>query len=64
MLPEHKSVSIIVPFYNEADGVGEFYKAICAPLNRLPDIRFEIICVDDGSRDGTLTQLLALAKED
>jgi len=64
MTPKRKSVSIIVPFYNEADGVGEFYKAICAPLNRLPDIRFEIICVDDGSRDGTLTQLLALAKED
>jgi glycosyltransferase involved in cell wall biosynthesis len=57
-------VSIVVPFYNEAEGVGHFQERLQAALARVPDIEFEIVCVDDGSRDDTLARLVAVAGQD
>jgi glycosyltransferase involved in cell wall biosynthesis len=54
----------VVPFYNEAGGVEPFYGELAAALGRLPAHRFEIVCVDDGSSDGTLAELIALAGRD
>ena len=59
-----KLVSVVVPFYNEAGGVEPFYAALAAALGRLPAYRFELVCVDDGSSDGTLAELVALAGRD
>ena len=53
-------VSIIAPFYNEGEAVEPFYRAIRGVLDSVPDTRFEVICVDDGSRDDTLQRLIAL----
>jgi glycosyltransferase involved in cell wall biosynthesis len=33
-------------------------------MEKLPDFDFEIVCVDDGSRDNTLEQLIAISKTD
>jgi glycosyltransferase involved in cell wall biosynthesis len=33
-------------------------------MEKLPDFDFEIICVDDGSQDNTLEQLIAISKTD
>lgn len=60
----HALVSIVVPFYNEGDGIDSFQRAMCAVLDPLTDIRFEIVCVDDGSRDNTLVQLVELCRRD
>ncbi len=57
-------VSIVVPFFNEADGIGLFYQTLHPILESLPHMRFEVICVDDGSRDGTLELLLGLSRRD
>lgn len=57
-------VSIVCPMHNEAAGVAAFYRAISALFARLPDVRFELICVDDGSTDETLTELIALSQQD
>jgi glycosyltransferase involved in cell wall biosynthesis len=59
-----KLVSIVTPFYNEEDAVEPFYRALRPTLDQLPDLRFEVICVDDGSRDATLTKLISLADLD
>ena len=59
-----KLVSVVVPFYNEAGGVEPFYAELAAVLERLPAHRFEVVCVDDGSSDGTLAELVALAGRD
>jgi polyisoprenyl-phosphate glycosyltransferase len=45
-------VGIVVPLYNEAIGVQEFHKRLCAVLDRLP-YEFRIWYVDDGSEDQT-----------
>jgi len=57
-------VSIISPFYNEGLGVLKFKGAICHALYSLEEYDFEIICVDDGSADNTLSQLIELSKID
>jgi glycosyltransferase involved in cell wall biosynthesis len=60
-----KLVSIIVPCYNEEESVNLFYdkiKEVIATL--LNDYSFEIIFVNDGSKDDTLTNIKTLANLD
>jgi len=57
-------VSIVTPFYNEGEGVKHFYQVMAQTMGNLSDFDFEIICVDDGSRDNTLEQLIAISKTD
>ena len=55
------AISIVCPFFNEEDMVDLFMKeitAVCYELNK----PFEIVCVNDGSTDNTLSKLLQ-AKE-
>jgi len=64
MANKPKLISIVAPFYNESEGVDLFYQAITRLMDRLPSYSFEVVCVDDGSRDDTLVRLVALAEED
>jgi glycosyltransferase involved in cell wall biosynthesis len=57
-------VSIVTPFYDEGEGVKHFYQVVTQTMGNLPDFDFEIICVDDGSRDNTLEQLVSISKTD
>jgi len=47
-----KKISIVVPVYNEEDNIVHFYEAICQVMGGQP-YDFELIFVDDGSRDNT-----------
>lgn len=58
------SVSIVVPFFNEAEGIELFRAELDAALAQCPDIAFEVVCVDDGSTDETLPRLVAVAARD
>ena len=55
--------SIVVPLYNEAPVVETLYQRIVRAMGRLGE-PFEMIFVDDGSRDGTVQTLEALVAED
>lgn len=46
------SISILCPFYNEEDGIELFFQTMLPILYKL-DLKYEIICVDDGSSDKT-----------
>jgi glycosyltransferase involved in cell wall biosynthesis len=52
------SLSVVVPVYNEAESARALVEQICGALRPLGR-RFELICVDDGSRDATLAVLRA-----
>jgi glycosyltransferase involved in cell wall biosynthesis len=63
-IDESQLLSLIVPFYNEADAIQSFLNDIMPALEAVPKARWEIICVDDGSQDDTLVKLIALAEAD
>lgn len=54
-------ISLVVPFYNEEENIRAFAAAVLPVLDAIPESEWEIICVDDGSRDQTLAGLLDLA---
>ncbi|MCK7623892.1 glycosyltransferase family 2 protein [Streptomyces sp. RS10V-4] len=55
-------LSIVVPCYNEEAVIGRFDDQLRAVLTRLA-VEYELCYVDDGSRDGTLPRLRALAQQ-
>jgi polyisoprenyl-phosphate glycosyltransferase len=55
--------SIVVPVYNEEANIPELYRRICAIFDRL-DGASELILIDDGSRDRSLTLLRQLHQQD
>ena len=64
MIEKQKLISIIVPFYNEGESVELFYGAICPIFDQNSALDFEVVCVDDGSRDDTLQKLISIAEKD
>ncbi|MDP3618951.1 MAG: glycosyltransferase family 2 protein [Ramlibacter sp.] len=59
-----RTLSVIVPFFNEGDGVEAFHRGLEPVRAALVGISLEIVCVDDGSTDDTLAKLQALAMRD
>lgn len=57
-------VSIVTPFYNESEGVESFFVTLTRTLDLVPQVKFEFIFVDDGSRDKTLDKLIFLSQID
>lgn len=55
-------VSIVVPFYNEAESVDIFFKKII-PILKKSGYLFEILCINDGSTDSTLEQLIKIKEK-
>jgi len=60
---ELKLVSVIVPVFNEFENVELMYQEIVEAMEPT-DRPFELVLVDDGSRDGTTDRLKSIAKED
>lgn len=58
-----KKISIIIPAYNEEGNLSEIRKEIDFVFHNLPDYRYEIIFVNDGSRDKTQQHIEELALE-
>ncbi len=56
-------LSIVIPFYNEEDSIKPLYDAVTAAMKELP-YTYELILVDDGSKDNTLVNAIELAKKD
>jgi glycosyltransferase involved in cell wall biosynthesis len=56
-------LSIIIPAYNEEEVLGEFYSRITSVLDKI-GLPYELIFVNDGSRDGTLLLLEGMSQQD
>lgn len=59
-----RTVTILVPVFNEQDVLDQFYGVLDGVLAGLPAYAFEILFVDDGSDDATPDRVVALAGAD
>lgn len=57
-------ISVIVPCYNEEESIPLFYDTINKVINKMKDVSFELIFVDDGSSDKTINVIKDLSKKD
>ena len=56
-------VSIVVPVFNEQENINVFYQEVCKYMEGLP-YDFELVFVDDGSKDATPVILDRLTQQD
>ena len=67
-MEEKKLISVIVPCYNEQEVLPMFYKEITRVSASMqeahPELEFEYLFIDDGSKDRTLRTLRIMAKYD
>jgi len=49
-----KKISIIVPAYNEEESLPMLFERVTALIDSIPNYEFEVLFVDDGSKDKTL----------
>ena len=54
-------LSVVVPIYNEAESIETLVQAIANAVSET-NLSYEIICVDDGSKDGSTQVLTDLAR--
>jgi len=59
-----KTISILVPCYNEAQSLKMLHEEIVRVISSLEDYRWEILFVNDGSRDNTMEVIYALRERD
>jgi glycosyltransferase involved in cell wall biosynthesis len=60
---DQPKLSIIVPFYNEELNIRRMHAAIVAAVEPV-GVPFEMVFVDDGSKDNTLALAIDIARED
>lgn len=63
-MSERTLLSIVTPCYNEEDNVDELYKQVKAAIASLTKYEFEIIFIDNHSKDNTVAKLKKLAAND
>lgn len=59
-----KCVSIVIPCYNEQETLPTIYPAITDVMKTIPEYDYEILLVDDGSKDRTNEMMKELAAKD
>ncbi len=59
-----KHVSIVSPCYNEEENVEELYVRVVAAMDRCPQYTFDLLFIDNASKDGTVKVLRRLAAND
>jgi polyisoprenyl-phosphate glycosyltransferase len=64
MRPARRLVTYVLPVYDEQDGLPAFHDALVNATDKRPDLDFEFVYVDDGSRDASLDLLLGFRAAD
>lgn len=59
-----KKITIMVPCYNEEKSLPMLYLRLSAMMDKMTDYEWEVLLVNDGSRDGTLDVIRELRSRD
>lgn len=57
-------ITIVVPCYNEEKALPYYYNKMKEIMQKMENVNFEIILVNDGSTDGTVLEMKKLAQKD
>lgn len=63
-MTDQRRVCYVLPVFDEAAGITAFHAALITATETRPDLAFEFVYVDDGSRDDSLERLLKLREQD
>ena len=55
----HRSITLLIPIYNERGNLAELVREIDAVVAGLPEYAFRLLFVDDGSSDGAAAPALS-----
>lgn len=61
--PRRGRLSVVIPFYNEGPNIDALFARLTPVLDGL-DMEWEVVCVNDGSRDDTVDRLLDVHDRD
>ena len=59
-----EKITVIVPCYNEEAALHYYYKEMSRVMDEMNDVDFELLFVNDGSKDKTLEMMMELANKD
>lgn len=59
-----KKISVVIPMYYEEEVARKCYEKMTEVLTKIEDYEYEIICINDGSKDKTLQILEEIAEQD
>ena len=59
-----QTLAVVVPAFNESDGLRAFHARLAAVFDGLPDFACSVLYVDDGSRDDTWSVMQSLQAAD
>jgi len=57
-------LSVVVPCFNEQDGLAELHRRVTQSCRKVVGFSYELVLVDDGSRDETWSRIEALTEHD
>ena len=59
-----KKINIIIPAYNEEESLPHLYERLTKIINSIDNYQFEILFINDGSKDRTLELIKEYRKKD
>ena len=59
-----EKITVIVPCYNEEAALHYYYKEMSRVMDEMNDVDFELLFINDGSKDKTLDIMMELANKD
>ena len=59
-----KKITILVPAYNEEESLPFLYERVSKIMNEMENYEFELLFVNDGSKDNTLNEIKKLREQD
>ncbi|MDD4349997.1 MAG: glycosyltransferase family 2 protein [Opitutales bacterium] len=61
---EYRTVSIVIPVYNESENLPQLFEKLDALIRNQPGNGWEVVLIDDGSKDNSAELILEKAKVD
>src|SRR5262249_13820867 len=63
-MDRNRLISVVVPVFNEADGIAAFHVRATSAVRAIGGCDYEILFVDDGSQDDSYSKLVGFATAD